>query len=192
MDASTHRPEDATLVQLAATVVPRHPRVADSHNVRRRASSSRNKAQCREINCAPGGGRPEKPKDSFRQAKRSVSQPGRKSLRSFGMLNRSFRGIVCFQCLESPFVSRKSRKRRIARTERRTRPAFSCVLKNSNKGRPVRQEKIGRLAGPGRRLSSAPPRRSTSENRAGLMSLIRPRARRRHLLAGLGAGRLPG
>src|SRR6185312_15805968 len=56
-----------------------------------------------------------------------VSRPGRKSLRSLGARNGPFRGIVCFQCLELHFISRRSRRdffvlERLIEASRRTLP----------------------------------------------------------------------
>ena len=50
---------------------------------------------------------------SFRGAKRSVSHPGRKSLRSLMVRNRSFRGSVCFQWFTRSLASRDSQFRRL-------------------------------------------------------------------------------
>jgi hypothetical protein len=51
----------------------------------------------------------QKQRDSFRGAKRSVSRRGRKSLRSLTRAKWSFRGILCFQSLDSHFVSHETR-----------------------------------------------------------------------------------
>lgn len=113
---------------------------------------------------------PEKRKDSFRGAKRTISRRRRKPLRSLAARNAVFRGIHCFQWLHLHFVSHRRRESCCGRADEKPGQRRRRFLKNNTVRRRLWQEIVGFL-------SRAPPRLASRLGRIAdlaIMARLRP------------------